>query len=146
MKQARLLFGLLLALLLVTTGCATYAVPTPKNVRVNLRTTPPQADAVQLVDEYKTDPAAAAKKYESQYLVFKELRVDAVSRAVNNPYVQCGGLRMRPRFMSDLDYLGEGTMISAEGNCQGILFGWVYFNDTWIGVLGGALTAPRTGY
>ena len=72
--------------------------------------------------------------------------MDAISRSAGNYYFGSDNLRFKPTYATDLDYLAECTLVSVAGNCQGLIFSHVYFNDCWLSVVLGGLNTPRSGY
>ena len=136
-----------LALLpLMFSGCASHIVARPKNATITIQPSPQPAQVAEVSQAYRDDPAQADASYQGRRLVLNEVRVETVVRTVSNYYFSCGNVRFRPRCPSDLDYLGEGTLVCVVGDCQGLLYSYVYFNDCWISILSGGLATPRTGY
>ena len=142
----RLGLAILAVLPLCLGGCATQVVARPKDATLSVSPSPQPAETARVSQDYRDNPSMADASYQGKRLIFNEVRIESVVRTVSNYYFTAGNIRFRPTCMGDLDYLAEGTVVSVVGECQGLLWGYVYFNDCWIGILSGGLAAPRSGY
>jgi hypothetical protein len=143
-KTWHIILPVSLAFLLLFTGCTVHTIAAPKAVIYKQPSL--QVEYSQFCADYAADTAKAALSYEGKNILINNLRVDGVVRSHPNFYVAVGNLRFRPRYPSDLEKLAEGTVINVGGECQGLLWGYIYFNDCWIGVVSGGLTQTRSGY
>jgi hypothetical protein len=136
----------LMVFLLVLSGCAARVVARPKEATPLPNLNSQVAEAFLVSADYRGSPSLAESKYQGKRLFFKEVQVDTVVRSSGNFYFGSGNLRFKPTYLTDLDYLAEGTVVSVAGNCQGFLWNYVYFTDCWVSAVSGAITTPRTGY
>ena len=143
--SAVILSGLII-LPAVFSGCASQVVARPKDATPLPVVQWQEADLARVSHDYQGNPALAESSYQGKRLFFSGVRVEGVSSTNGNYYFAAGNLRFRPGCIGDLGYLSEGTVVNVAGDCQGLLWNYVYFNDCWIQVVSGGLGAPRSGY
>jgi hypothetical protein len=137
-------------------GCTQESFKPP--TATTLATAPNEATALQLWQDYKADPAAAAAKYEGKSFHFARVRVDQMSflgeGGDNELYVQEGldpdieRVKFRTEKLSDILNVREGYIVEIVGEPQGVQFGYVIVKMSWLRVIDppGGDTRPPPEY
>jgi hypothetical protein len=124
-------------------GCAERSMaPPPANTFTPI---PKTVEVVKLRDAYAVSTSQADAMYVGQRVHLKDLTVSSVWRGFVAYYAIVDNMWFKVAYPFYLDGVGPDTVIEVTGICSGYMYGRIYFEDCWVGVISGA-TATRSGY
>jgi hypothetical protein len=130
-------------IVLLVAGCAQQSLAPP--VPQTYSPVPKTVEVAQLRDDYAASTDLADTLYVGKRVHLRNLTVTAVWRGFVAYYAIVDNMWFKVTYTFYLDTVGVDTIIDVTGVCSGCTNGRIYFDDCWIGVVGGA-TATRSGY
>jgi hypothetical protein len=129
-------------LAMLAAGCAQRSMTPP--APNTFTPVPKMVEVTKLREAYAVSTSAADALYVGQRVHLKDLTVSSVWKQLAF-YAIVDNMWFKVAYPFYLDGVGVGTVIEITGVCSGYMYGHIYFEDCWIGIISGA-TATRSGY